>query len=235
MVGLIQDNYIYQLGGVTPQLQSVKILGKFDEWTVIEFDEKDYSALQEFSIKIVEDEELIKKAINAPQNVGKWNEGMELNTFGNELANDLFNGDGFNPLTGEKYEKVDDADDKDRINITQEDVEPFIKANNFMRKFNLKIKLRNNLKKIKDIEDDLADAKFLLNFSLMYFAEEWGNKSEGHKNMNPKRKEMDLIADKIKKNDFIKRNDKLEKMEKIFKEEDEILKLVQEKYFNKLQ
>jgi hypothetical protein len=233
MVGLIQDNYVYQLGGVTPQLSSVKIIGQFDEWTVIEFDEKDYSALQEFSIKIVDDEEIFKKAVNAPENVGAWNEGIELNTFGNDLAKSMVS-QSFDPLTGEKIEQPDMADDKDRRNITEEDIEPFAKASKYVRRFNLKIKTRNKIKEVKDLEDDLADSKFLLNFALTYLAEEWNNKPEGHKNMNPKRKEMDILAEKISSSDFIKRNDKLEKMKKIFEEEDKINKIVKENYFNKL-
>jgi len=233
MVGLIQDNYIYQLGGVTPQLNSVKILGQFNGWTVIEFDEKDYSALQEFSIKIVDNEDVFKEAVNAPENVGGWNEGMELNTFGNDLAKSIEKIT-FDPITNTKLESADNADERDRRNITEEDVKPFRIASQYIRKFNLKTKTRNKLKKIKDIEDDLADAKFLLNFSMMYLAEEWDNKSEGHKNMNPKRKEMDLIAENVKNSDFIKRNDKLEKMKKIFEEEDKINNLVQENYFKNL-
>ena len=233
MVGLIQDNYIYQLGDVTPQLSSVKILGQFDGWTIIEFDEKDYSALQEFSIKIVDNEDIFKEAVNAPESVGSWNEGMELNTFGNDLAKSMVM-ETYDPLTGEKLENADMADDKDRRNITEEDVKPFKIASNYIRKFNLKVKTRNKLKEVKDLEDDLADTKFLLNFALTYLAEEWKNKSEGHKNMNPKRKEMDTIAEKIISSDFVKRNDKLEKMKKIFEEEDKINKIVKENYFNKL-
>jgi hypothetical protein len=237
MVGIFKLNETSQLGGVTPQGEGVSLVNTIKDWTMVEVDESKISSIQEFSVKYVDDK--YKDAVNAPQQPGAYNEpAYKIEGIGDKLRIENNPGQITYGIPGVedglKIEHPDVLDNKSQKNFTEEDVKPYKELHNFIKKYDKKCVVRNELKgEICDVEDDIADTKVLAQTILYYFVNEWKDRSEELKNKNKNRVAMDKFAKTLLDDETKMRadlNDGMSKIKKILQKEEKIKKIVEVKY-----
>lgn len=237
MEGILKVNEIPTLGGVTPQGDGVKITANFSGWVVVEVDDSAISSIQEFNIQPVSDG--FSAAVNGPSSEGAYNQSeMTIRSFGDEMK--FVNNPGQvivgieGVADGTPIEHPDDKDTISKKNFTSEDVAPYKEARRWIKKYDAKSVLRNQIRgKIVDVEDDIADTKVLTQFALYYFAHEWNTRTQDQKDSNPAKNSMDQLTSKLLSDDIKMRadlKDGLEVVKEIVEKEIEINKFVNENY-----
>jgi len=201
MEGILKRNDIATIGGVTPQGAGIQVLGQIGDWIAVRVDDSAISTVQEFHIQPVEDGFI--DAINGPRQEGAYNSATAgIRGFGDKMR--LENNPGQVIVGVEGIEDgtplmhPDSLDDRSKKNYNADDVAPFKKADAFIRKYDSKSILRNQIRgNIVDVEDDIADTKVATQFALYYFAHEWNTRTEAEKNANKSRANMDKLAAKL--------------------------------------
>lgn len=201
MQGILKDNYIETIGGTVPQGKDVNIIGQLNGWTIVEIADEAISSFQEFNIQPIDDN--FSKAITGPQQEGAYNEyAYGVKNFGDKMRlennpNQVIVGIPGIP-DGTPIELPASKDDKTQKNFTAEEVQPYKNARNFIKKYDAKSILRNQIRgNIVDIEDDIADTKIASQMLLYYFAHEWNNRTPDQKNANPSKNNMDRLVSKL--------------------------------------
>ena len=238
ITGIYKTNEIQTIGGTAPQGNSVSLAGGIKDWQVVTIDdESEFSALQEFNIQPVDDN--FAEAINGPQQEGAYNApAYTIEGAGDKMRFENNPGQTTDGIEGAeqgvKLTSPDEMDDKSQKNFTSEDIKPYKDAYAFIKKYDAKSVLRNNIRgNIKDIEDDIADTKIALQMAMYYMAYEWNSRTEAEKSANPKKDGMNKLANKLLSDSTKLRADLtngIEKINNIIFTEAEINKLVKEKY-----
>jgi hypothetical protein len=231
MVGIFKTNNIETIGGTTPQGDSISLGGDISGWNVVEMPDDMISSVQEFDIQPVSDDFI--EAINGPMEEGAYNApAYEIGGTGDKLR--IENNPGQVNEDGNPIVSVDDADDQSQKNFTSEDVKAYKDAYRFIKKYNAKTLLRNDIRgNVKDVEDDIADAKTALQVVMYYFANEWNSRNATQKANNPQHERMDRLTSKLLNSETKMRadlSDGFDKLETFIKEEEKINKLVSAKY-----
>jgi len=231
MEGILKMNEIPTIGGVTPQGDDVKILGNVNGWVVVEVADSAISSLQEFNIQPVESG--FAEAITGPRQEGAYNSHlMQVTGFGDKMRIEL--NPGQTTPDGTPIVPPSDKDDRTKKNYTVEDVEPYQNALAWVKKFDSKSVLRNQIRgNIADIEDDIADTKVATQMALYYFAHEWNSRTEEQKNANQAKENMNMLVSKLLSDDVKMRSDLKDGMEKIcdiLEKEEKINALVSSNY-----
>lgn len=237
MQGILKTNDIATVGGTTPQGDGVKIVGDINGWIVVDVDDSAISSVQEFNIQPVEDG--FADAINGPQQEGAYNApAFENGGFGDKMRIEMNPGQvvvGVEGVEdGTEITNPDDEDDQSQKNFTAEDVAPYKAARSFVKKYDAKSVLRNQIRgNIVDVEDDIADTKIASQMALYYFANEWNTRTPEQKNSNRAKDNMDKLANKLLSDDTKMRADLtngIESMNEIVEKEATINKFVSENY-----
>jgi len=237
MQGILKDNYVETVGGTTPQGTNISIVGNINGWTVVEVADEAISSVQEFNIQPVEDG--FSEAINGPQVEGAYNKpAFSINGYGDKMRpennpNAVIVGiEGIED--GTPIESFDAKDDKSQKNFTSVDVAPYKNARAFIKKFDAKSVLRNQIRgNIVDIEDDIADTKVASQMALYYFANEWNTRTQAQKDVNPSKDNMEKLATKLLSDETKMRADLangIESINDIVEKEETINKFVSENY-----
>lgn len=211
MQGILKENYISTIGGTTPQGTGVNVVGSINGWIVVDVVDSAISSIQEFNIQPVEDG--FAEAVNSPQVEGAYNaDAYKINGYGDKMRPEN------NPnavivgvagvTDGTPIESFDSKDDKSKMNFTSEDVAAYKNARSFIKKYDAKSVLRNQIRgNIVDIEDDIADTKVASQMALYYFAHEWQTRTQAQKDANPSKDNMEILATKLLSDDTKMRAD----------------------------
>lgn len=211
MEGILKQNDVATIGGTTPQGEGVEVLGQIGDWIVVSVDDKSLSSVQEFNIQPVEDG--FVDAVNGPQDEGAYNaEASKIEGFGDKMRFETNPGQvtvGVEDVPdGTSMSSPDDRDDQSQKNFTSEDAAPYKNAWRFIKKYDAKSVLRNQIRgKIVDVEDDIADTKIALQMALYYFANEWNGRTPAQKNANKNKVSMDTLTAKLLSDDVKMRAD----------------------------
>jgi hypothetical protein len=213
MEGILKQNDIATIGGTVPQGEGIEIVGNIKDWVIVKItNDEDISSIQEFNIQPVEDG--FAEATNGPQQEGAADApAYKIEGFGDKMR--FENNSGFKAGGGLDYVKAgtelrgpDVRNDKDQKNFNSEDVKPYKQAYGFIKKYNAKSVLRNQIRgNIVDVEDDIADTKVAMQMALYYFAHEWQTRTEVQKGVNKNRVNMEKLANKLLSDDVQMRAD----------------------------
>lgn len=237
MVGIFKTNDIATIGGTTPQVEGVKIVGQIGDWTVVSVEDYAISSVQEFNIQPVDDN--FADAINGPQTEGAYNApGLQIVSFGDKMRiennpNQTIVGiDGIED--GTILVHPDDLDTESKKNFTSEDVQAYKDAAAFIKKYDAKSVLRNQIRgSIVDIEDDIADTKVAIQTALYYFAHEWNGRTPEQKAGNTSKLQMDALTEKLL-SDTVKMRadlkDGIDSLNEILEKEETINKFITNNY-----
>lgn len=237
MTGIFKTNDIATLGGTTPQGDGVEVVGQIGEWTVVTVADSAISAVQEFNIQPVADD--FAEAINGPQSEGAYNaEAMKVNSFGDKMRFETNPGQVAAGIDGVKdgtpLTSPDEMDTESKKNFTSEDVAAYKAAQAYIKKYDAKSVLRNQIRgNIVDVEDDIADTKVAVQAALYYFAHEWNSRTQEQKDSNPAKVQMDTLTAKLLSDDVKMRADLangLETLNEVLEKEEAINKFVSENY-----
>ena len=222
---LFKTNNVATIGGTTPQGENIKIVGMIGDWLVADVPEKSLSSIQEFNVQPVSDG--FADAINGPQHEGAYNApALSVNTFGTKMMIER-NPDqvivGVEGIPdGTKLVHPDVLDDKSKKNFSSEDVAAYKVASSFIKKYDAKSVLRNQIRgNIADVEDDIADTKVASQLALYYFAHEWQSRS------------MEQLANKLLSDEVKMRADLvdgIESINEIVEKEESINKFIADNY-----
>jgi hypothetical protein len=237
MQGILKTNDIQTLGGTTPQVQDVNIVGNINGWVVVDVSDSAISSIQEFNVQPVDDN--FSAAINGPRYEGAYNApAYNVNGFGDKLRLELNPGQVIVGVDGVKdgtvIEPLDYKDDKSQKNFTSEDIIPYQNAKAWIQKFDAKSVLRNQIRgNIVDVEDDIADTKVATQMALYYFAHEWNTRTQAQKDANPSKNSMDkltatLLSDEVKMRADLKGG--IESISEIVEKEEQINQFVTSAY-----
>jgi len=118
----------------------------------------------------------------------------------------------------------------------QEDAEELVKlAKLYLDKLELKIIVRAHIEKYKDLYDDIADTKLLLEFILAYIVDDWNNKTEQEKNKFEFKDILDNLIDAYDEFDLRIKEDGIEnKIIKILNDEIVINNIVNDIYKSRI-
>lgn len=234
---ILKENNIATIGGTLPQGEDIKIVGRIGTWSVVDVPDEKLSSIQEFSPQPVADN--FSAGVNGPRAEGAYND-QRVNTpnFGvkmmieNNPDQHVYGVDGVND--GVTLGTADEKDDKSQKNFTAEDVAPYKAVDAFIKKFDAKSVLRNQIRgNIVDIEDDIADTKVATQMALYYFAHEWQTRTQAQKDANPSKNAMEQFANKLLADDVTMRADLkngIDSINEIIEKEEEINKFVAENY-----
>lgn len=234
---ILKENNIATIGGTLPQGEDIKVVGRIGSWTVVEVPDEKLSAIQEFAAQPVADN--FAEGVNGPKAEGAYNDQM-LNTphFGVKMMIDnnpgqrVYGVDGVDDGTELKF--ANSMDTQSKKNFTAEDVAPYKAVEAFIKKFDAKSVLRNQIRgNIADIEDDIADTKVASQMALYYFAHEWQTRTQAQKDANPAKNSMEVLAAKLLSDDVKMRSDLkdgIDSINEIVEKEETINKFVAENY-----
>lgn len=227
---IFKENAMPMVGGITPQVEGVKIVARTGDWIVAEVDDNQLSAIQEFNVQPIVDG--FADAITGPQVEGSLGDGLKgIENFGNKMLPENNPGQDTN---GHNIRPTDYKDDKSKKNFTSEDVAPFRAANAYVKKYDAKSVLRNQIRgNIVDIEDDIADTKIASQLALYYFAHEWQTRTQAQKDANPAKDNMEYLATKLLSDDVKMRADLahgIDSINEIVEKEETINKFISENY-----
>lgn len=235
---IFKTNNIATIGGTTPQRSDVRIVGTIGDWVVADVADTALSSIQEFNVQPVS--EGFGAAITGPQTEGAYNAPMfEVNTFGSKMPiernpGQVVVGGVFGVEDGTPITTPDERDDRSKKNATSEDIKAYQSASAFIKKYDAKSVLRNQIRgNIVDIEDDLADTKVASQMALYYFAHEWQTRTQAQKDANPAKDSMEVLAAKLLSDDVKMRGDLkdgIEAINEIIDKEETINKFVAENY-----
>ena len=237
MKGILKENYIATIGGTTPQVAGVELIGHTNDWMFVNVEDSAISSIQEFNIQPIDDS--IAEAITGPQQEGAYNaQAYKINGFGDHLRIENNPGQVIVGIPGipdgTPIENPADKDTKTQKNFTAEEVKPYKDARAFIKKFNAKSILRDKIRgNIVDIEDDIADTKIASQMALYYFAHEWQTRTQAQKDANPAKDNMEQLATKLLSDDLKMRGDLsngIESINDIIEKEEIIEKFVSENY-----
>lgn len=237
MIGIFKANNIATIGGTTPQVAGVKIVGQIGDWTVVSVEDYAISSVQEFNIQPVDDS--FADAINGPQSEGAYNAAaLQIIGFGDKMriennpGQTIVGVDGIDD--GTPLVHPDELDTESKKNFTSEDVAAFKTASAFIKKYDAKSVLRNQIRgSIVDVEDDIADTKVAIQTALYYFAHEWNSRTPEQKASNSAREQMDKLTSKLLSDDVKMRadlKDGIDSLNEIIEKEETINKFVSENY-----
>lgn len=234
---IFKTNNVATIGGTTPQGENIKIVGMIGDWLVADVPEKSLSSIQEFNVQPVSDG--FADAINGPQHEGAYNApALSVNTFGTKMMIER-NPDqvivGVEGIPdGTKLVHPDVLDDKSKKNFSSEDVAAYKVASSFIKKYDAKSVLRNQIRgNIVDVEDDIADTKVASQLALYYFAHEWQSRTQAQKDANPARDSMEQLANKLLSDEVKMRADLIDGIEsinEIVEKEESINKFIADNY-----
>jgi hypothetical protein len=238
IVGIYKTNNIQTVGGTAPQGDSVSLGGEIKTWQVVTIeDETQISALQEFDIQPVD--ESFVEAINGPQQEGAYNApAYTIEGSGDKMRFENNPGQTSDGILGVEQgielTSPDEMDSESQKNFTSEDIKPYKDAYAFIKKYDAKAVLRNNIRgNVKDIEDDIADTKVAIQMAMYYMVHEWNSRTDAEKSSNPKKDGMDKLTEKLLSDATTLRADLangIEKINDIISTEAEINKIVTETY-----
>ena len=210
---IFKTNNIPSLGGTTPQVSGVKLMGTTgtSDWTIADVPDEQLSAIQEFDAQPMADG--FVDAYKGPSLEGAYNSPVfEVDSFGSKVmlernvGQSLAGVEGAAP--GATLTHPDEKDTTSKKNFTSEDIAPFKVAEAFLKKFDTKTVLRNKIRgNIVDIEDDIADTKVASQLALYYFAHEWQTRTQAQKDANPAKVNMEALATKLLSDDVKMRAD----------------------------
>jgi len=198
---ILKDNYIATVGGTVPQGDGVSVVGRINDWTVVEVADDAIPSIQEFSAQPVEDG--FADAINGPQEEGAYNAPLfKIENYGDKMLIENNPGQKIYGIEGvedgTEIVSPDLRDDQSQKNFTAEDVAAYKSAVAFIKKYDAKSVLRNQIRgNIVDIEDDIADTKVATQMALYYFAHEWNTRTQAQKDANPAKENMEILAKKL--------------------------------------
>ena len=233
ITGIYKSNNIETIGGTAPQGSGVSLAGEIRDWQVVTVEDSDISSIQEFNIQPVGDD--FAEAISGPQQEGAYNApAYTIQAPGDKMRfenNPGQTSDGIEGVEpGITLTSPDEMDDKSQKNFTSEEIRPYKEAYNFIKKFDAKSVLRNQIRgNIKDVEDDIADTKVATQMAMYYMAHEWNSRTEAQKSTNKNRTNMDKLTEKLLSDSTKLRADLsngIEKINDIISTEAEINKLV---------
>src|SRR5574343_161139 len=202
---IFKTNNIATIGGTTPQGSDIKIVGVIGDWTVAEVPDSALSSIQEFNAQPVDDN--FAAAINGPKTEGAYNApALSTDTFGTKMIIENNPGQvvvGIDGIAdGTPVADVNSADDQSKRNYSSEDISAYATASAFIKKYDAKSVLRNQIRgNIADVEDDLADTKVASQMALYYFAHEWQTRTQAQKDANPAKVSMETLAAKLLSDD----------------------------------
>jgi len=237
ITGIYKSNDIETVGGTSPQGSGVALSGEIKDWQVVTVEEDSISSVQEFNIQPVSDD--FVEAINGPQQEGAYNApAYTVEGTGDKLRFENNPGQLSDGIEGVKsgitLTSPDELDDKSQKNYTSEDVKSYKEAYSFIKKYDAKSVLRNQIRgNIKDVEDDIADTKIAIQMAMYYMAYEWNSRTDAQKSTNPSKAGMDTLTEKLLSDSTKLRADLsngLDKISEIISTEAEINKLVTENY-----
>lgn len=238
IVGIYKTNNIQTVGGTTPQGTNVSLGGSIKDWQVVSIeDDTEISAYQEFDIQPVDNSFI--DAIKGPQQEGAYNApAYTIEGSGDKMRfenNPGQTSDGIEGVEqGVTLTSPDAMDDKGQKNFSADDVQPYKDAYAFIKKYDAKSVLRNQIRgNVKDIEDDIADTKVAIQMAMYYMAHEWNSRTESEKSQNPKKDGMNALTNKLLSDKTKLRADLsngIEKINEIVSTEAEINKIVTENY-----
>lgn len=237
ITGIYKPNEVQTIGGTNPQGENVNLSGEIKGWQVVEVDESQISALQEFNIQPVYDG--FVEAITGPQQEGAYNApAYEIGGTGDKMRFELNPGQTSDGIEGVEPGIVltspDEMDDKKQQNFTSEDVVPYKDAYQFIKKYDAKSVLRNQIRgQVKDVEDDIADTKVAIQMAMYYMAYEWDSRTDAQKSANPNKVKMDTLTAKLLSDETKMRADLtngIDKINEIISGEDQINAIVTENY-----
>lgn len=234
---ILKDNFMDTIGGVLPQGDGVSVVGRINDWTVVDVKDSAISSIQEFNAQPVSDG--FAKSVTGPQVEGAYNApSTQIRSFGDKMRPENNPGQVIVGIPGipdgTVIEMRDSKDDKSQKVFTSEDVQDYKNAVSWVKKYDAKSVLRNQIRgKIVDIEDDIADTKVASQMALYYFAHEWQTRTQLQKDTNPASESMEklastLLSDEIKMRADLK--DGIESMAEIVEKEESINKFVTENY-----
>lgn len=236
MIGIFKTNNIETIGGTVPQNDGVSMGGDIKGWVVVDVPDDKISSVQEFNIQPVADDFI--EAIRGPQQEGAYNaQAFGINGIGDKMRFENNPGQ-FNPgeldSNGNQVQGPEYKDETSKKSATAEDVAPYKEAYQFIKKYNAKSVLRNNIRgNIKDVEDDIADTKVALQAAMYYMAYEWKGRTDAERSNNPNRENMNKLSDKILSDKVKMRADLtngLDKLDEILTVEEEINTLITDTY-----
>lgn len=234
---ILKENNIATIGGTLPQGEDIKIIGRIGSWSVADVPDEKLSAIQEFSAQPVADD--FAAGVTGPKAEGAYNDQM-LNTphFGvkmmieNNPGQRVYSIDGVQD--GTELKSANEMDTQSQKNFTAEDVAAYKVVDAFIKKFDAKSILRNQIRgNIADIEDDIADTKVASQLALYYFAHEWQTRSQAQKDANPAKDAMEVLSAKLLSDDVKMRadlKDGIDSINQIVEKEEAINKFVAENY-----
>lgn len=238
IVGIYKTNNIETVGGTAPQGDSVSLSGEIKDWQVVTIeDDSDISSLQEFDIQPVSDD--FVEAINGPQQEGAYNApAYVIEASGDKMTFEMNPGQTTVGVEGVEdgieMTSPDEMDDQAQKNFTSEDVKPYKEAYQFIKKYDAKSVLRNQIRgTVKDVEDDIADTKVAIQMAMYYMAHEWQGRTDAQRAANPKAAQMNQLTNKLLSDDTKMRADLsngIDSINDIISSEAEINKIVTENY-----
>ena len=184
--------------------EGVEIVAVYNDWKLVKMKKDDFSKFSEFKLYPIDEKIAIGLILNG--NI-KTDDGVDVEV---------------------------EADDGDEIKLTDEEKELIEKSKKYMNLLEKKFIVRANVRKYKDLEDDIADTKLLLEFVLGYIKEDYENKSDEEKlKMGKNVREMVEKFIKLfdKYNLRIKDEKNYNKIEKIIQDEINISKIVKSIYY----
>ncbi len=234
---IFKENSIASIGGVLPQGEDIKITARIGTWIVADVPDEKLSAIQEFNAQPVSDD--FTTQVTSPQAEGAYNApSLTVDHFGTKMqivrnpGQRVYGVEGM--ADGAELRSADDMDTQSKKNFTAEDVEPYKIAEAFIKKFDAKSVLRNQIRgNIVDIEDDIADTKVASQLALYYFAHEWQTRSQAQKDANPSKDAMEVLATKLLSDDVQMRADLkngIDSINEIVEKEETINKFVAANY-----
>ncbi len=237
MVGIFKTNDIETIGGTTPQGDGIKLVGTVGDWTVVDVADHAISSVQEFNIHPVADD--FATSITGPQQEGAFNEeAKKINSFGDKMRYEtnpsqvIIGVDGVSD--GTKLVSPDEMDTESKKNFTSEDVKAYKVATEYIKKYDAKSVLRNQIRgNIIDIEDDIADTKTALQAAIYYMVYEWNNRTDAEKEKNPSKNAMDALSAKLLSDEVKMRvdlADGINKLNTFLETEEKINTFVTEQY-----
>jgi len=128
---------------------------------------------------------------------------------------------------------VDDKEDETvETKLSENDKKLAEKARKFIEKINNKIKLRAQIRSMKDMEDDLVDVKRMLYFLIDFIIDDFNSKSIDEKNKSKYNNFINKLKGMRNNMNIIEIEADLKKIEKYIRNEIDISNLVLDKYLN---
>jgi hypothetical protein len=118
------------------------------------------------------------------------------------------------------------------ITISENDKKLAELAREFIDKINKKIKVRAEIRSIKDMEDDLVDVKRMLYFLIDFIIDDFNAKSVEEKNKSKYNNIINKLKEIRNNTNIIEIEANLKKIEDYIKNEIEISEIVLDKYLN---